>query len=926
MIGGPVDLVVGDLSFISLRLVLEALLGVCAPGRRPGADGQAAVRGRQGAGRARAGWCGTPRCAPRRSPRWPTTAAARGWGAAGVATSPLPGPSGNVEFFLWLRRGPPASRGGHRGPRWRAPALSTVPGRGSTVSAPARPSTADAAPWTPRPGRPAGASCSSSTPAARPRARSRCSSARRWAATASRCACSRTTPRSSSLRRRRGVRGGRRRRRGAAPRLRARRGASAGTARSCGPPSSPVTSGTPLLGVNLGHVGLPGRGGARGRRAHDRGDRRPAATAPRSGSPSTCRSSRARSWSPPPGRSTRPASRRRPGERMLEVVVEIDGRPLSRWGCDGVVCSTPTGSTAYNFSAGGPIVWPEVQALLMVPISAHALFARPMVVAPTSVLAVEVIAEHRRGRGAVVRRPAHRRPAPGARIEVRRGHAPIRLARLHEAPFTDRLVAKFEPARSTGWRGRRPRNAAARGARHRCLRRSGSSALGVIDESVLELGPGFTAVTGETGAGKTMVVTALGLLHGRPGRLRRGAHGPHGAPGSRASCGRPGVDAVPGLVEEAGGELEDGRLLLARQVSAEGRSRAFVGGAGVPAACWAGSPTTWWPCTASPTSTGCCGPRPSATRSTASPARRRRRCATGSPPAYDALRAAESELAEVVGHRPRARPRGRPAALRARGDREGRPAAGGGRRAWPREEAGSGSPTPCGRPPSRPAPRCPPTTARPDALGAVGAARRLLDGVRDHDPEAAEPGRPAGRGQLPALRPRRRRRVLRRRSRGRPRPAGRGLRTPGGPTALTRKYGDTRRRGARPGPEASAARLLELDDTDGRIEALRERNVDAAAPSWPRIGAELSARAAGRRGRLGEAVTEELTALAMPHARADGRRRARRRRRRRARGAGGPGRRPLGDRTSTGVDEVELLLAANVGAEPRPLAQGGVRR
>ena len=78
-------------------------------------------------------------------------------------------------------------------------------------------------------------------------------------------------------------------------------------------------------------------------------------------------------------------------ERMLEVVVEIDGRPLSRWGCDGVVCATPTGSTAYNFSAGGPIVWPGVEALLIVPISAHALFARPMVVAPTSVLAIEVL-------------------------------------------------------------------------------------------------------------------------------------------------------------------------------------------------------------------------------------------------------------------------------------------------------------------------------------------------------------------------------------------------------------------------------------------------------------------------------------------------------------------------------------------------------
>ena len=78
-------------------------------------------------------------------------------------------------------------------------------------------------------------------------------------------------------------------------------------------------------------------------------------------------------------------------ERMIEVVTEIDGRPLSRWACDGVVCATPTGSTAYAFSAGGPIVWPEVEALLLVPISAHALFAGPMVVSPRSVLAVEVL-------------------------------------------------------------------------------------------------------------------------------------------------------------------------------------------------------------------------------------------------------------------------------------------------------------------------------------------------------------------------------------------------------------------------------------------------------------------------------------------------------------------------------------------------------
>ena len=144
-------------------------------------------------------------------------------------------------------------------------------------------------------------------------------------------------------------------------------------------------------------------------------------------------------------------------ERMVEVVIEIDGRPLSRWGCDGVVCSTPTGSTAYAFSAGGPVVWPEVEALLMVPISAHALFAPPMVVSPQSVLAVELIAGHETS-GAVLWCDGRRKVdlPPGARVEVRRGSLPVLLARLQgpgPAGFTDRLVAKFGlPV--AGWRGR----------------------------------------------------------------------------------------------------------------------------------------------------------------------------------------------------------------------------------------------------------------------------------------------------------------------------------------------------------------------------------------------------------------------------------------------------------------------------------------
>jgi len=139
-------------------------------------------------------------------------------------------------------------------------------------------------------------------------------------------------------------------------------------------------------------------------------------------------------------------------ERMLEVVIEVDGRPLSSFGCDGVVMSTPTGSTAYSFSAGGPVVWPSLDAMLLVPLSAHALFARPLVVGPDSVLAVEVL-DRTQGTGVLWcdGRRTHDLPK-GARVIVRRSSVPVRLARLHPGPFTDRLVHKFSlPV--AGWRG-----------------------------------------------------------------------------------------------------------------------------------------------------------------------------------------------------------------------------------------------------------------------------------------------------------------------------------------------------------------------------------------------------------------------------------------------------------------------------------------
>ncbi|NKR72396.1 NAD kinase [Rhodococcus hoagii] len=138
---------------------------------------------------------------------------------------------------------------------------------------------------------------------------------------------------------------------------------------------------------------------------------------------------------------------------VLEVVLEVDGRPVSAFGCDGVLIATPTGSTAYAFSAGGPIVWPELEALLVIPSNAHALFARPLVTSPESIVAVETVADSHDGLVFCDGRRTLELPA-GARVEVVRGKDPIRWVRLDSAPFADRMVRKFElPV--TGWRGRK---------------------------------------------------------------------------------------------------------------------------------------------------------------------------------------------------------------------------------------------------------------------------------------------------------------------------------------------------------------------------------------------------------------------------------------------------------------------------------------
>ncbi|MDT4947841.1 MAG: kinase [Pseudonocardiales bacterium] len=130
-------------------------------------------------------------------------------------------------------------------------------------------------------------------------------------------------------------------------------------------------------------------------------------------------------------------------ERMLEIAVAVDERPLLRFGCDGLLCATPTGSTAYAFSAGGPIMWPNVDALLIVPNAAHALFSRPIVVSPSSTIDIDLVSS---GHEAVLSCDGRRSngiPA-GARVHVRRGELPVKVVRLGNVSFTDRLVTKFQ--------------------------------------------------------------------------------------------------------------------------------------------------------------------------------------------------------------------------------------------------------------------------------------------------------------------------------------------------------------------------------------------------------------------------------------------------------------------------------------------------
>ncbi len=135
--------------------------------------------------------------------------------------------------------------------------------------------------------------------------------------------------------------------------------------------------------------------------------------------------------------------------QMVELFVQIDDRPLSRWGCDGVICATPTGSTAYAFSAGGPVLWPEVEAIVVLPLAAHALFSRPMVISPNSSIVLDIESPE-----AMISADGMRKipVLSGDRVIIKKSDQRVELLHIEAAVFTDRLVAKFKLP-IEGWRG-----------------------------------------------------------------------------------------------------------------------------------------------------------------------------------------------------------------------------------------------------------------------------------------------------------------------------------------------------------------------------------------------------------------------------------------------------------------------------------------
>ncbi len=442
--------------------------------------------------------------------------------------------------------------------------------------------------------------------------------------------------------------------------------------------------------------------------------------------------------------------------------------------------------------------------------------------------------------------------------------------------------------------------------------------LGVIDASALELGPGLTVITGETGAGKTMIVTALGLLLG--GRADTGAVR-SGARTARVE-GVVLLGDLPGLaeaVEEAGGVVEDDRVVIARNVSAEGRSRAFVGGASVPVA------------TLAEIAQPLVAVHGQSDQHRLLQARAQREAldrfggttlaalAEAYAGPHERLEAVEAELVEVVAT---ARERAREADLLRFGlaEVEAVGPVPGEDETLAAEEARLGYSDTLRGAAELAREALSSEQGSVDALATTAAARTALEGVREHDAEAGDladrlaevtyllsdvAADVASYAARIDTDPARLAAVSERRA---------------ALTALTRKYGDTID-DVLDWAQASSTRLLDLDSTDERIDRLRAER-DTLRSELSDAAAALSTCRQEAAERLGAQVSSELTLLAMPHARlqvsvtqieaeATHGRRA-----------------PLkvGKRwlrySAHGVDDIELLLAANTGSDPRPLGKG----
>ncbi|MFE6648922.1 DNA repair protein RecN [Nocardioides sp. NPDC057772] len=451
------------------------------------------------------------------------------------------------------------------------------------------------------------------------------------------------------------------------------------------------------------------------------------------------------------------------------------------------------------------------------------------------------------------------------------------------------------------------------------------SGLGIIESSTLELGPGLTVVTGETGAGKTMIVTALGLLlggRGDAGSVRKGkkAARVEGVIDARS------LPAVVEATEEAGGEVEEGRVLVARTVAAEGRARAYVGGATVPVATLGSVTAPLVAVHGQSDQHRLLQPRAQRDSLDRFGGETIAKLLAAYGDIHSQLRYVERELDEVTTH---ARERAQEADLLrfGLGEVEAVTPEPGEDVTLAQEEEKLGYADTLRTAAEQAREALSSEVDAPDALGAISAARQALDGVRDHDPDAASlADRLAEVSYLLSdlaadvasyatgieTDPARLSVVSERRA---------------ALTALTRKYGETIDE-VLAWAETGAKRLLELDSDDDRIEELRGERTRLRA-ALAEAGLALSAARADAAGALAQAVSDELTGLAMPHARlvVDLRQKETD-----APASEDEPHAPLkvgsGKNArwlrygSNGLDEVELLLAANTGSEPRPLHKG----